>query len=161
MSAPSHASELATIARKTDETVREARARLVSAVRAAHRAGMTQTEIANQIGRSQPEVSRLLRFHGTTPLARRLREHRTEVINCIKEAGGSHVRVFGSVASGAEHEGSDIDLLFHMDRVMSLMELAQLEARLEGILGTGVDVVPDSAIAPYMRDRVLQQAVPL
>lgn len=161
MAAPSSASELATIARKTDADVREARARLVSAVRAAHRAGMTQTEIATQIGRSQPEVSRLLHFHGTTPLARCLRARRAEVTKCIKEAGGSNVRVFGSVATGKDRQDSDIDLLFQMDHPMSLMELERLEARLETILGTSVDLVPDSAVAPYMRDRVLREAVPL
>ena len=41
------------------------------------------------------------------------------------------------------------------------MELERLEARLETILGTSVDLVPDSAVAPYMRDRVLREAVPL
>lgn len=46
-----------------------ARAELVRAVRAAAAQGMTQSHIAQCIGRSQPDVPRLLRFHGTSPLA--------------------------------------------------------------------------------------------
>ena len=77
---------------------------------------MTQAQIAAAIGRSQPEVSRLLRFHGITPSAMRLRRKRAEIIGQVKAAGGSNVRVFGSVASGRDHEQSDIDLLFTMPR---------------------------------------------
>jgi hypothetical protein len=57
------------------------------------------------IGRSQPEVSRLLRFHGHGPLALRLRRHAREVRGLIDRAGGSNVPVFGAVATGAEHGG--------------------------------------------------------
>ena len=149
---------LAAVARETDEAVRQARGRLVAAVRKASREGMSQKEIARQIGRSQPEVSRLLRFHGTTPLARRLRASRREVIETV---GGSNVRVFGSVATGREHEGSDVDLLFHMDQPFGLMDLAGLEIELGTILDTDVDLVPDTNIRPTMRDRIISEAVPL
>ena len=152
---------LAAVARETDEAVRQARGRLVAAVRKASREGMSQKEIARQIGRSQPEVSRLLRFHGTTPLARRLRASRREVIETVEAAGGSNVRVFGSVATGREHEGSDVDLLFHMDQPFGLMDLAGLEIELETILHADVDLVPDTNIRPTMRDRIISEAVPL
>ena len=65
--------DLAEIAAQSDRDVRAARARLIAAVRQASAGGMTQQQIAAQIGRSQPEVSRLLRFHGATLLGRRLR----------------------------------------------------------------------------------------
>lgn len=100
MSVADPAENLAAVAQETDKAVRQARERLVTAVRKASRDGMSQKEIARQIGRSQPEVSRLLRFHGTTPLARRLRSARHEVIETVKAVGGSNVRVFGSVATG-------------------------------------------------------------
>lgn len=152
---------LAAVARETDEAVRQARGRLVAAVRKASREGMSQKEIARQIGRSQPEVSRLLHFHGTTPLARRLRAARRQVIETVKAAGGSNVRVFGSVATGQEHEGSDIDLLFRMDQPLGLMDLAGLEIELGTILHADVDLVPDTNIRPTMRERILAEAVPL
>ena len=152
---------LAAVARETDEAVRQARGRLVAAVREASRDGLSQKEIARLIGRSQPEVSRLLRFHGTTPLAKQLRTARREVIETVKAAGGSNVRVFGSVATGQEHEGSDIDLLFRMDQPLGLMDLAGLEIELGTILHADVDLVPDTNIRPTMRERILSEAVPL
>lgn len=152
---------LAQVAHDADQAVLAARAALVRAVRQAAAEGMTQAEIAAQIGRSQPEVSRLLRFHGTSPLARRLRTHRAEVLHLIAAAGGTNVRVFGSVARGTDQAGSDIDLAFTMSRPLSLFELEDLEHRVAHAVGAAVDLVPDHAIRPAPRSRVLTEAVPL
>lgn len=152
---------LAKIARESDQAVRDARARLVKAVRQAAADGMSQQEIATAIGRSQPEVSRLLRFHGTTPLARKLRAARSQVVSAVRAAGGSNVRVFGSVATGQDGLGSDVDLLFTMGAPLSLMELAALEQRVATAVGADVDLVPESAVRPDLRHRVLAEAVPL
>jgi hypothetical protein len=152
---------LAEVARRCDGAVRDARAELVHAVRGAARDGLTQAQIAKLIGRSQPEVSRLLRFHGRGPLAVRLRRHAREVRELIAQAGGSNVRVFGSVATGGEGAGSDIDLLFDMGTPMSLMELGALERRLAELLSAEVDLIPASALRPDVRDRVLAEAVTL
>ena len=153
--------DLAEVARRSDEAVRDARAELVHAVREAARQGLTQAQIAALIGRSQPEVSRLLRFHGRGPLALRLRRHAREVRELIGHAGGSNVRVFGSVASGAERAGSDIDLLFEMGTPMGLMELGELERRLSEVLGAPVDLIPAASLRPDLRARVLAEAVTL
>ena len=152
---------LAEIARRTDCAVALARAELVRAVRQAAASGMTQAQIAAEIGRSQPEVSRLLHFHGTTPLARRLRAHAGEVRRLVAAAGGSNVRVFGSVATGQNHDGSDIDLLFTMGTPLSLMQLGALEQQLRDVLDAEVDLVPDSVLRPEFRDRTLAEAVAL
>ena len=161
MSAVESTASLAVIAQETDEAIRQARNQMVAAVRNASKNGMSQQEIARQIGRSQPEVSRLLHFHGTTPLARRLRAARRQVIEMVEAAGGSNVRVFGSVATGREHEGSDIDLLFHMDQPLGRMDLAGLEMELGTVLHADVDLVPDTNIRPTMRERIISEAVPL
>ena len=161
MSVEATRQNLTLVAQEADEAVRQARNQLVAAVREASRNGLSQKEIARLIGRSQPEVSRLLHFHGTTPLARRLRAARRQVIETVKAAGGSNVRVFGSVATGQEHEGSDIDLLFRMDQPLGLMDLAGLEIELGTILHADVDLVPDTNIRPTMRERIISEAVPL
>ena len=155
------ASTLAEVARESDAAVREARNALVRAVRDAAASGMTQAQIAAEIGRSQPEVSRLLRFHGTTPLARRLRAARPQILRLVHDAGGEQVRVFGSVARGEDGEGSDVDLLFVMVRPLSLMELGRLEDAVAGAIGAAVDLVPESSLRPALRDRALAEAVPL
>jgi predicted nucleotidyltransferase len=154
-------SDLIQVARQVDRRVAEARAELVSAVRQAAAEGMTQAEIARQIGRSQPEVSRLLRFHGTTPLARRVRQHAGEIRRLITEVGGSQVRVFGSVSTGQDRDGSDVDLVFAMGAPLSLMELAALEQRIGELIGARVDLIPESAIRSNLRGRVLAEAVAL
>ena len=153
--------QLAEVARRTDHTIAHARADLVRAVRLAAAEGMTQAQIAAAIGRSQPEVSRLLHFHGTTPLARVLRRHAGEIRKIVTAAGGSDVRVFGSVATGADHPGSDVDLLFTMGRPLSLIQLGRLENEISTMLGVPVDLVPESALRPEFRDRVLSEAVAL
>lgn len=152
---------LAEVAHRTDDAVAQARAELVRAVRQAAAAGMTQTQIASEIGRSQPEVSRLLRFHGTSPLARQLRKYSSEIRRIIANAGGSNVRVFGSVATGHDHEGSDIDLLFTMGTPLSLLQLGDLERQLNDVLDIKVDLVPDGILRPEFRDRALTEAVAL
>lgn len=112
---------LAEVAREADHRIAQARMELVRAVREAAAAGRTQRQIAAEIRRSQPEVSRLLRFDGTSPLGRRVRKHAAEVKRLIAEACGSDVRVFGSVAAGEDGADSDIDLVFTMGRPLSLV----------------------------------------
>ncbi|MGC1208387.1 MAG: nucleotidyltransferase domain-containing protein [Ornithinimicrobium sp.] len=152
---------LGMVAHESGEAIARARASLVSAVRAAAASGMSQREIAKEIGRSQPEVSRLLRFHGTSPLGRRLRSARSEVLRIVGEAGGSNVRVFGSLATGRDTPDSDVDLLFRTDEPMGLMGLSRLEQEISEAIGASVDLVPDSNLRPFLRDRVLAEAVQL
>jgi predicted nucleotidyltransferase len=133
----------------------------VAAVREAAAQGLSQQQIATAIGRSQPEVSRLLRFHGVSPLSRRLRSRTKDVKRIIRQAGGRDVRVFGSVARGEDGPGSDIDLLFRADRAHSLMELGRVERDLSALLGAPVDLVPEASLKPGARDRILQEAVTL
>jgi predicted nucleotidyltransferase len=134
---------------------------LVAAVRAGRSAGFSQRQIAEAIGRSQPEVSRLLRFHGGSPLGRRLSERRSSVIRAIKRAGGRNPRVFGSVARGTDHAGSDVDLLVDLPEGFGLFALARLERELSRILETPVEVVPDGTLRENLRDAVREEAVPL
>lgn len=155
------ATSLKEVAQETDRVATNARAELVRAVRQAARDGMTQAQIAAEIGRSQPEVSRLLRFHGTSPLGRTLRAHAGEVRRLVAEVDGTNVRVFGSVATGLDHGGSDIDLLFTMRTPLSLMQLGALEQKIAHALGANVDLVPDSTLRPEFRERVLAEAVAL
>ncbi len=79
----------------------------------------------------------------------------------MKKGGGRDVRVFGSVATESDGPDSDIDLLFTPTRAFSLMSLGRLENEISGILGAPVDLVPDTALMPHLKDRVLKEAVPL
>ncbi len=161
MSSISSFEQLQAEARAADLLYARSRKILVDAVRAGIRAGLSQREIAAAVGRSQPEVSRLVRFQGQTPLGKKLREHRSEVIKIAKSHGARDLKVFGSVVTGKEHEGSDIDLLVTFDKGVTLMGIVRLEFALGELLGVDVDVVGEKSLRPFLRDRVLGEAVPL
>lgn len=148
-------------ARAADDLHERSRAMLVNAVRTGAAAGLSQREIAAAIGRSQPEVSRLLRFHGTTPRGRALSSNRRRVIDIVRSHGGRNPKVFGSVARGTDNETSDVDLLVEFARAASLLDLARLERELQAVLGSPVDVVPSSNLRANLRSRVIREAVPL
>ena len=59
-----------------------------------------------------------------------------------KEYPIKRVDLFGSYASGNNHQNGDVDLLveFHTDRV-SLLTLNSVKYRLEELLGTDVDLI--------------------
>lgn len=144
-----------------DEAVREARARFVSAVRKAHAEGMSQRKIAAHSGRSQAEISRLLRFHGVGERARRLRAARGELLRILGEGGLENVRVFGSLTEGRDNEDSDVDILVTPTKPLGLMEFSRIEIAASEAVGLPIDLVPDDSIRPDLRDRILAQAVPL
>lgn len=96
-----------------------------------------------------------------TPLGRKLRRHRRAVIAEAASRGGHDVRVFGSVARGEDHAGSDIDLLVHLEPRVGLVGLAGMQRALRALLGTEVDVVPDDSLKDRSRERILAEAIPL
>jgi predicted nucleotidyltransferase len=71
------------------------------------------------------------------------------------------VRVFGSTGRSEQSAGSDLDLLVDMAEGRSLFDLIALSNDLEESLGVEVDVVTEASLSPYMRDRVLDEAVAL
>jgi uncharacterized protein len=133
----------------------------VAAVRQAYASGMSQREIAAHSNRSQPEIRRLLKFHGTTPNGRRLRANHNALIALLAASGLHNVRVFGSTARGADRQDSDIDLLVSADAPLGLFAQAQVEHAASELLGLPVDLVFDDAIRPDLRERITNEAVPL
>jgi predicted nucleotidyltransferase len=97
--------------------------------------------------------------HGSSPI---LASGEREDINRIAAAHGArNVRVFGSVGRGESSSSSDLDLLVDMSEGRSLFDLVALGADLEKALGVAVDVVTEKSLSPYLRDRVLSEAVSL
>jgi predicted nucleotidyltransferase len=140
---------------------------LRTAVGRAADAGLTQTQIALAIGRSQPEVSRLLKayrarsLHPSSPGSRLLLEHRDEILAIARSHRASNVRVFGSVARGEDDEASDIDLLVDLEPHADLLDLAALDIELQELLGRRVDVVPARLLKRRVAPAALAEAVPL
>jgi len=92
-------------------------------------------------------------------LGRRVRRRRTRLIAAAAACGVSNLRVFGSVARGDEHQGSDVDLAADLPSEMGLFGLARLEAELSGILAAPVDLVPAGNLKPGTRSCADREAV--
>lgn len=90
-----------------------------------------------------------------------IQSRRDEVVRIAARHGASNVRLFGSVAKGRAHVGSDIDLLVHFDDDRSLVDHAALINDLENLFGCRVDVVSDDSLHRSVRDRILAEGVPL
>ena len=71
------------------------------------------------------------------------------------------MRVFGSVARGDNTGASDVDLLVTPQPGCSLFHLGGLLEDLQELLGCRVDLVTEDGLKPRLRERVLQEAVPL
>ena len=148
----------------------------------AARAGVTQSVIsAYESGHRQPSVPtlaalveaagcelvtgvrrqprRLSRLSG--PVGQRVRRRRRDVVAAAAAHGVSGLRVFGSVARGEDRPDSDVDLLADLPPGMSLFELGRVQAELEAILGTQVDLVPAGDLKPDVRSRTDRDLVAL
>jgi hypothetical protein len=90
-----------------------------------------------------------------------LKEKREDILRIATRHGAHNVRVFGSAARGSTHFGSDVDFLVDMDRGRSLLDMGGLLMDLRDLLGCEVDVVTVGGLKPRIRERVLEEAVPL
>jgi predicted nucleotidyltransferase/DNA-binding XRE family transcriptional regulator len=146
------------------------------------RAGVTQSVIsAYESGNRQPAVGTLqalidaagydLLLHLrrqpknlaslTGPVGRRVRRRRGELVAAAASHGLANLRVFGSVARGEDHPGSDVDLLADFPPGLSLFGLARAEADLEAIVGARVELIPERDLKPGVRARAEQELVEL
>jgi predicted nucleotidyltransferase len=90
-----------------------------------------------------------------------LRGRRDEIHRLAAQHGAHNLRVFGSVARGEARSDSDIDFLVELDDDRSLLDLGGLLMDLQDLLGRRVDLVEPEGLHPYLRERVLREAVPL
>ena len=89
------------------------------------------------------------------------RESREEIARIAAAHGARNVRVFGSAGRGEAGATSDLDLLVDMAEGRNLLDLIALSNELEDSLGVEVDVVTEGGLSPYLRERILSEAVAL
>lgn len=70
---------------------------------------------------------------------------RKEILEVAARHHASNVRVFGSVATGADTAASDVDLIVHIGDEASLYDQVELIDELRDLLGIEVDVISDGA----------------
>ena len=157
------------------------RARLSQAELAA-RAGVTQSVVsAYESGHRQPALTtlaalieaagcelvvavrrqpqRLSRLSG--PVGRRVRRKRRDLVAAAAAHDVTNLRVFGSVARGQDRPDSDVDLLADLPPGMGLFGLGRVQADLEAILGSPVDLIPARDLKPGVRTRAEADLVAL
>jgi len=148
----------------------------------AARAGVTQSVIsAYESGHRQPAIPalaamvdtagyelvmglrrqprRLRRLSG--PVGRQVRRRRHDLVEAAAAHGVQNLRVFGSVARGEDRPDSDVDLLVDLPPGLSLFGLGRVEADLEAILGSRVDLIPAEDLKPGVRAHVERDLVAL
>lgn len=153
--------EIRAAGERADELHRQSRELLIATVRQAVRDGFSQREIAAALGRSQPEVSRLMRFTPRSDHGKVLASHRREILSLARKHGFSNVRVFGSTARGDDQARSDIDLLVDRSPTSSLFDLGRFEHAVSTLLGLPVDAIPATSLKPRIAQKVLSEAIPL
>ena len=154
------------------------------------RAGLTQLELAQAAGTSQPSVAayesgakspsvrtleRLIRASGASlevklrrvPVAQGklladLRRRREEIRRAAQARRIRNVRIFGSAARGEETDSSDVDLLVDFDAARhGVLPLVGFASDVRAIIGRDVDVSTVAMLQDEVRKSALAEAVPL
>ncbi len=81
--------------------------------------------------------------------------HRDAVRAVVGRRHAANPRIFGSVATGCDRDGSDLDLLVDALPGTTLFDLGALQMELEQLLGVHVDVLTPGDLALRLRNAVL------
>lgn len=88
-------------------------------------------------------------------------ERRNDIVSAAAMHGARNIRLFGSVVRGEDGPDSDVDLLVDAGPTTSSWFPAGLILDLEQILGRPVEIVTENGLNPLIKQRVLQEAIPL
>jgi hypothetical protein len=150
------------LAARREEDV--ARLRRVLALRAMVAAGMSQRQIAESLGVTQPAISQQLRhvpelddIHPEVLL-----EAAGPILKALAaEHGYTRIAVFGSVARRQARRDSDIDLIIEAPEGTSSFGFIRFKRLIEQVLGREVDLVDYGGLKPRLDDDIRREAVPL
>lgn len=89
----------------------------------------------------------------------KIKQHRARIIAIATRYGAGHLRAFGSVVRNEDRADSDIDFLVTMQPGHDLLDIVALAQELEELLHQKTDVISDEEVSPYLKDRILKEAV--
>ena len=89
----------------------------------------------------------------------KIRLNRDRVLEIARQHGAERLRVFGSVARNEDGSESDLDFLVQMSPDRDLLDIIALSQELEELFHQKTDVVSDDELSPYLRDRILKEAI--
>ncbi len=90
-----------------------------------------------------------------------LQKYKTQILALCQQYHASNIKVFGSVARNEAHANSDVDLLIDLPPYTSALDFVALQRELSGLLQCKVDLILSETIHPYLKDRILKEAIPL
>jgi predicted nucleotidyltransferase len=90
-----------------------------------------------------------------------LNAHRAEIRSIIEAHHASNARVFGSVATCTDVDGSDLDVLIDPTFETTLLDIGAIRLKLRQLLGIPVDVLTPNALPEKFRNEVIAQALPI
>jgi predicted nucleotidyltransferase len=130
----------------------------------AESSGVAQSNIAAyESGRRRPSQAMVARLaHAAKPRPSQvLAKQRTKVLALGARHHAESIRVFGSVASGTDRPGSDLDLLVRFTPEASLFDQVNLAIDAELLLGVRVDVVSEAGLKGRRGQSIVLQARPM
>ncbi len=84
-----------------------------------------------------------------------------KIIAVLKKHKAKKAGIFGSYARGENKKKSDIDLLVELDEGLSLLEVIRVKIDLEEALKKKVDLVEYDTIRSELRERILNEEIPI
>jgi predicted nucleotidyltransferase len=145
---------------RRDEEV--ARLRRVLALQAMVAEGMTQKQIAEVLGISQPAVSQQLKYSPDLGEVHpeMLLEAAAPVLAAVAESHGyDRLAAFGSVARRQARRDSDIDLIVEAPPGTSTFSFIRFRQLIERVLGREVDLISYAGLKPRIDDDIRREAV--
>ena len=123
--------------------------------------GMSQRQIAEALGVSQPAVSQQLKsgnqMDGVHPQV--LLDAAGPVLRAMAaDLGFTRLAVFGSVARGTARPDSDIDLIVESPPGTSSFEFLRFKQLIEQVLGREVDLIDYGGLKPKLDDDIRREA---
>ena len=91
----------------------------------------------------------------------RLQRLKAEIYRIARKHNAEKVYVFGSCARKEETPESDVDLLVEFNRSATLFDQVDIQDEINSLLECKVDVVSRRGLHPYIKRRVLAEAVEL
>lgn len=88
-----------------------------------------------------------------------LNDIKNKAVPILKEAGVVRSSLFGSYVRGEERGDSDIDILVEFPKGKSLLDLIELEHKLETALGKKIDLLTYKSISPYLKEYIQKDQV--
>jgi len=92
-------------------------------------------------------------------VTKKINSIKAKALPILKEEGISRSSVFGSYARGEETKNSNLDILVEMPKGKSLLDLVDLEIRLQEALGTKVDLLTYNSVHPLLKKYIQKDEV--